>query len=473
VNKSDPQDSAAPPQRSRASSSPATRYVWYVIGLLSLVNVVNYMDRMALAVMAPLIKADMQLSDAQLGLLTGFAFALFYALCGIPIARWADRGVRRNVIALALTTWSVMTALSGLAQNFWHLLLARVGVGAGEAGSFAPAASVLCDYVPLQRRAGALGIHAFGNAAGILAGMALAGWLGAIVGWRCAFLVLGVPGVVLAIVVRVTLREPKRGFFDIDADAERAPALIETVRCLWRCHTYRWLMLYFMTNGFISYGMYQWWPSFYTRAFGATVASVGIYLGLAIGACTGLGAVMGGLVANWTARRSIRLPLLMGAAAVSLTAPLTIGALYVSSMTTSIILVSLTGLFSGVAHGPVLASSYSVVSAQMRATAGSITIFLTSAIGFGSGPFVIGVLSDALMPSLGAESLRYALLAPLLLLPATIAALLLAARTLASDMRPARTPAGQSAPVFPRGALQRAACESIDLRQRSTYGETT
>jgi predicted MFS family arabinose efflux permease len=415
----------------RASSA---RYVWYVALLLAAVNMVNYVDRMAVAVLAPQIKVEFALSDAKLGLLTGFAFAIFYAICGIPIARWADRSIRRNIIALALTTWSLMTALSGAALHFWHLLLARIGVAAGEAGSWAPGASILCDYVPLKRRSGMLAVHAFGNYAGILLGMALTGGLGQALGWRWTFVVLGLPGLALALVVRFTLREPTRGHFDVAKANDTVLSFAETMAFLCRCRTYRLLVLFLVANGFVQYGLSQWWPSFYVRLFGMDLTSVGLYLGICYGAGAGAGVLLGGLVANTVAERDIRLPLMIGGAATALSLPAVLASLFVSSAKVSIALVLLTAVLWGVSNGPVMAAANSVVTSRMRATAGGISIFFISVFGFGLGPFCVGVLSDVLAPSMGVESLRYALLVPICLILVMVIALVVAARALREDL---------------------------------------
>lgn len=412
----------------------SARYVWYVVLLLTVVNVFNYVDRMALAVLAPLIKADMDLSDAQLGLLIGFAFALFYAICGIPIARWADRGIRRNIIALALVTWSVFTVASGAAQNFWHLFLARVGVGAGEAGCFPPASSMLCDYVPLKRRSGVFAVHTFGIYAGMMVGMVLAGWLGETIGWRWTFLAFGLPGIAMAILIRLALREPARGFFDVVKDNEPALPFGRTVSVLWRCRTYRLLVLFLVVNGFVQYGLNQWWPSFYTRVFGLNLSSVGFYLGMALGVGSGLGLLIGGLLANKVVQRDVGRPLMIGAVATALALPAAFGTLFVSSALGSVLLVGLTALFWTVSHGPVLATMYSVTRPRMRATAGALYIFLMSVLGFGLGPFCVGSLSDFLAPSLGVQALRYAMLLPICFLPAMVIALYAAAKALPNDL---------------------------------------
>ena len=184
---------------------------YYALGILTVVYSFNFIDRQLLAILQESIKAELLLSDAQLGLLTGFAFAVFYVTAGLPIASWADRSNRRNIVALSLFVWSFMTAISGYAQNYWQLLLARIGVGVGEAGGSPPSHSMISDIFPPESRAGALGFYSTGISFGILFGFLFGGWLNEFFGWRVAFLVVGVPGIVLALVVRFTLAEPVRG----------------------------------------------------------------------------------------------------------------------------------------------------------------------------------------------------------------------------------------------------------------------
>lgn len=371
---------------------------------------------MALAVLAPLIKADLELSDGQLGLLIGLTFAICYAICGIPIARWADLGNRRNIVVAALATWSAMTALSGAAQNFWHLFIARVGVGAGEAGCMPPAQSIICDYVPIGQRSGAFAVHNVGVYGGIVIGMTLAGALAETIGWRWTFVALGLPGVALALVVALTLREPVRGA--LDAAPVVSVNLSRTLVVLWRCQTYRLLLLFSMFNGFVQSGLNQWWPSFYTRTFGLSVADVGMYLGIATGAGAGCGLLIGGFLANrLVARYDVGRPMLVSAAALVVAIPIALASLFLTNVTLSLALVTLTGCLWGFAYGPVPAALFSVVSSGMRATALAISIFATSVLGFGLGPASVGLLSDLLAPSLGTDALRYALLAPVCLLP--------------------------------------------------------
>jgi len=410
-------------------------YLGYAIALLALVNLFNYMDRMALAVLLPSIKADLSLSDGQLGLLVGFAFFFFYAVCGIPIARWADRGIRRNIIALALVFWSVMTALSGAAQNFWQLFLARVGMGAGEAGCLPPAQSIICDYVPVRRRSGVFAIHSFGLFAGMVVGMSLAGSLADRIGWRWTFVALGVPGIALALVVRLTLREPTRGGMEGVQHNSSQPPLRTTAALLWRCATYRLITATLVLSGFAQFGLNQWWPSFYVRTFDLSLSTVGIYLGIAIGAGSAVGLLIGGFISNKLAQRDVKLPLVMGAFAIMLALPSVFGSLLAPSAEISMMFACLAMVFWSLPSGAAVSASYSVVQPRMRATAGAISIFLISLMGFGFGPFCVGILSDFLTTRYGAEALRYSLLVPACFIPLAAVAMWMSAQRLPADLR--------------------------------------
>lgn len=430
-------EASAPPligQQEVSAEHKLSRYTWYVIGLLTVVSVFSYIDRMALAALAPSIKRDLGLSDSELGLLTGLAFSVFYAICGIPIARWADRGVRTNILSLALATWSVMTALSGAAQSFGNMFLCRVGIGAGEAGCLPSAQSIICDYVPTKMRAGIFAVHNVGNYLGMMLGLGLAGWLGSLVGWRLTFVLLGLPGLVLALILWGTLVEPPRGSFDaplIPREGKRD--LGSTVRVLLQCKPYRLLLIFYVVNGFVQYGLIQWWPSFYSRSYDIGISSIGIYLGLAIGGSAATGSLVGGLVAHGLVNRRSGAPLIVGAAVTMLAMPAAIGSLLVSRLELSVVLVSLSAFCWSVSNGPVIATAASVVSPTMRATSLSIIIFATSVVGFGLGPLSVGLLSDFLQPQLGEQALRYALLLPASLLPVMAAVLYAAGKSVASN----------------------------------------
>ncbi len=201
---------------SKNIQAPDTRTRYYVLGLLTVVYSFNFIDRQLLSILQESVKKEMLLSDGQLGLLTGFAFAMFYVLAGLPIARWADRGNRRDIVAGSLVVWSLMTALCGMAQNFWQLLAARIGVGIGEAGGSPPSHSMISDTFPPEQRATALSFYSVGINIGILFGFLLGGYLNEVFGWRVAFLVVGLPGVLLGVVVRYTMAEPIRGLYSVD-----------------------------------------------------------------------------------------------------------------------------------------------------------------------------------------------------------------------------------------------------------------
>lgn len=427
-----------PQSRATAAENPrSTGYGWYVVVLLSTIYTFSYIDRTALSVLLPLIKQDLHLSDGQLGLLVGFAFFLFYAVCGIPIARWADRGNRSSLIAIMLTIWSLMTMVSGAAQNFWQLLLARVGLGAGEAGCIPAGQSIIADYISVKRRSTAYAITAFGMSSGSMLGLVLAGWLGEAIGWRWTFVALGLPGIVFVLLVKLTLHEPVRGANDGLVGNNSVP-LREAAAILWRCRTYRWALLVFIISGFASAGMWQWWPSFYGRVFGFGSASIGMSLGLAIGAGSAIGTIVGGVVGHKSAQGNIRLPLLVGAIAMGLALPAAVMALLVPSAWGSMVLTFATSLLCGVASGPLVATIQSVTRPRMRATASAFSVFLVSVCGFGLGPFCVGVLSDSLTPLLGIEALRYALLLPACSLAGASAALYAVSKSLPDDLREAR-----------------------------------
>lgn len=427
-------DIGSPEAALRTSSSQ--RYVWYVVGLLTLVNFFNYMDRMALSVMMPSIKADLDLTDGELGLLVGVAFSLLYAVCGIPIARLADRGVRRSIIAIAIAAWSIMTALCGAAQSFWHLFGARVGVGAAESGCAPAASSLLCDYVPYERRPAIFAIFGFGITLGGTAGLALAGFLADTIGWRAAFAVLGLAGLLFAFIVRLTLREPVRGAFDNAGSESRPLSLIETLRVLSGCRTYILVVAFGVANGVLGYSLTQWWPSFYTRIFGLGMSMVGAYLGMAMGAGGAIGLLAGGVLATRAAQRDIRRPFALGVAAVVGALPTALGVLLVPSALASFVLVALLILLTTFPVGLLAATVNSVITPYARSTAAAIFAFSIVVIG-SLGPFGVGLLSDRFAAIFGVNALRYALLAPTSLIPIMAMLLWAASRTLRDDLRAA------------------------------------
>ena len=388
--------------------SPAARR--YALSVLVVVYTFNFIDRQILSILMEPIKADLGLSDTQLGLMTGFAFALFYATLGIPIARLADKGNRRNLIAGALTIWSAMTAMSGLAQNFWHLLIARIGVGIGEAGCSPPAHSIISDYYPAEKRATALGIYSLGIPVGILFGFLAGGWLNQFFGWRVAFFVVGVPGIILAILVKLSLREPIRGMSEGRADTAPHPTVRETFTFLWSKRSFRHLAFGGGLTAFVGYGVVTWVPSFLIRSYGMQTGEVGTYLGLILGIPGGIGIVLGGWMADRYGSRDTRWYLWIVTVALLLGVPFSLGIYLTDSAGMALLFLCIPVLLGNFYQATTFSQTQGLVPLRMRAVAAAVLLFILNIIGLGAGPQAIGLLSDFLEPSYGQESLRYSLL---------------------------------------------------------------
>jgi predicted MFS family arabinose efflux permease len=388
--------------------SPAVRN--YALSVLVVVYTFNFIDRQILSILLEPIKQDLGLSDSALGMLTGFAFALFYATLGIPIARFADRGNRRNLIALALTIWSGMTALSGLAQNFWHLLLARIGVGVGEAGCSPPAHSMIADYFPAENRATALGIYSLGIPFGILFGFIAGGWLNEFFGWRVAFFVVGIPGVLLALLVRYTLREPPRGMAEGRVAEAEQPTVMETFQFLWSKRSFRHMAVGGGLTAFVGYGVVTWVPSFLIRSYGMSTGDVGTYLGLILGIPGGIGIALGGYLADRYGARDTRWYLWVVAVALIACVPLSFGVYLSATAFASLMFLIIPILLGNFYQATTFSQTQGLVSLRMRSVAAAVLLFILNIIGLGAGPQAVGILSDVLQPQYGDESLRYALL---------------------------------------------------------------
>lgn len=382
----------------------------YALGVLVVVYTFNFIDRQILSILLEPIKLDLGLSDTQLGLLTGFAFAAFYATLGIPIARFADRSNRRNLIALALAIWSGMTALSGLAQNFWHLLIARIGVGVGEAGCSPPAHSMLADYYPAERRSTALGIYSLGIPVGILFGFLAGGWINEFFGWRTAFLVVGIPGLLMAIVVRLTVREPPRGMAEGRAVSGDQPGIMETFGYLWQKRSFRHLAFGGALTAFVGYGVVTWVPAFLIRSHGMQTGEVGTYLGLILGIPGGIGIALGGYLADRFGARDTRWFLWIVSVAILAGVPFSIGVYLAPGPYLALLLLVLPVALGNFYQATTFAQTQGLVTLRMRAVAAAVLLFILNIIGLGLGPQVTGVVSDLLRPQFGDESLRWSLL---------------------------------------------------------------
>lgn len=384
-------------------------YRWYVLAMLTGLYTFNFIDRQILVILQEPIKMEMGLSDTQLGLLSGFAFALIYVFAGIPIARWADSGNRRNIVTIALVVWSGMTALSGLAQNYWQLLLARIGVATGEAGGSPPAHSMISDIFKKEERATALSIYSMGINFGGLIGLLAGGWIAQTMNWRIAFFVVGVPGLIYAIILRFTVREAPRGYAEKIVEVEEGPSMIEVAKVLLTRPTFRHMAIAAGLHAFIGYGASNFAPSFYVRTHGMDIGPVGTWLALA-GITGALGTFLGGFLTDKLMLRDQRWYLWLPALSTIVTLPFSMIIYNVGNPNIALALQFVTGLTFSMYLAPNLALAHSLVGLRMRAMSSAVLFFILNIIGLGMGPLVVGAVSDYLEPSTGKDSIRYSLM---------------------------------------------------------------
>lgn len=402
---------AAPDQRS-SSTRPwelySDRQRWTFLAVLFLVSTSNYVDRNIISVLLEPIKQEYGVSDTLLGLLSGVTFAMFYVTLGIPVARWADRGNRRTIITAALAAWSVMTVLCGLAQSFWQLALARVGVGAGESGAIPPAQSLIAEYFSPDRRASALAIFTAAATAGYVGGFVIGGQIAANYGWRAAFIAVGLPGLVLALIAHFGLKEP-RAILGFPTQVQRE-SLGATLRTLLGKRSYRELLVGLTLYFFIAYGAVVFIPSFLVRVLGVPIGTVGTVYGTAVAIGGIIGTIAGGVLADRLGRRDVRWLAWLPAAACGLAFPAYVLAFAMPAFPAFIAFALLASAFVTGGLPPIFSALHAVCGSRRRATAVAISLFVANLIGLGVGPLVTGALSDALSSVYGARGLQYALM---------------------------------------------------------------
>jgi MFS family permease len=410
--------SSAPLPQAPGSAAPAEpvfsdRYRRYALGLLLVVYIFNFIDRQILTILAEAIGQDLGLSDTQLGFLGGLAFALFYTFAGIPIARWADRGTRRTIIALGLFAWSAMTAVTGLARSFTYLALARVGVGLGEAACSPPAHSLLSDYFPPERRGTAFAIYALGIPVGSAIGTFAGGWIKELFDWRTAFFVVGIPGVLLALVVRFTLREPVRGMSEAAPPPKVAAgddSVRTVVRFMWGLRSFRHMSLAAALHAFYGYGAAFFLPVFFIRVHGFSEGELSTWLALISLLGGGLGTFLGGWLGDRLGRDDPRWYMWLPGGATLVGIPFAAALYLVSDGYAALALAAPASLLGAMWLGPTFAMSQGLAAMHMRALVSAILLFIINLVGLGMGPQVVGLLSDVLKPEHGVDSVRYALL---------------------------------------------------------------
>jgi MFS family permease len=398
------------------SEAGASRsYRNYVLFILTLVYAFNFIDRQIIGILSPFIKADLGLDDAQLGWLKGIYFALLYTVMGIPIAWLADRYSRVNIIAISLTLWSGFTAASGLAANYMQLAIARIGVGIGEAGGSPPSHSIISDLFPKEKRAGALAIYSLGIPFGVmLAFFASAFFLqGGSADWRTVMYSVGIPGILLAVLLKLTVKEPKRTATLVVEEAQVAkPSVKSSLKTLLKIPTWWGMALGISFGSFGNYAISTWIIDYYVRAFaGLDITQLLIVFGIINGTAYALGVWLGGYIADKWGKTNKKAYALLPAIALIIGVPAFYVSLQVQDLWLSVGLMALLLFTSGSYLGPSFAMAQTLAPLNVRAMSTALFFFVLNIIALGGGPTLTGIISQALVPSLGeTEALRQSLL---------------------------------------------------------------
>jgi predicted MFS family arabinose efflux permease len=402
--------------------------------ILSLVSLSNSMDRIVFSVLVEPIKLDLGLSDTSMGLLSGLAFTLCFVVFGIPLGWWADRGHRVKLLSGVVALWSVMTAVSGAAQNFVQMFLFRSGVGIGESGAWPISHSLLADRFLPTERAFALGVFQAGGSVGVLLGLLSAGLIADAVGWRWTFVIIGAPGLLLALLVRVALKEPREQAPVIPPDSGPLNSTMRSVRRLLESGSYRHMLISYVCTVAGTSGIVSWLPAFLMRSHDMTLSQVGLWYGPVYGTGSVVGLLAGAVLAPRWVSRDRRWEFWLTALAYLLSVPLFASLLLVPDIGLMFGLLFVASLVAMSGQGAKMAGIQTIAGSESRALA--IAVALTAGLaGTAVGPFLVGLFSDIWQPSLGAESLRYAMLVPLGLLAWGVIHLYLAGRALPADSR--------------------------------------
>ncbi len=428
---------AVPAATTSAAASPA--YANYVLGLLVFAYIFNWVDRNALAVLMPDMKRELGVSDTAMGFLSGPAFAIFYTLLGIPIGRWADIGNRRSILALGLTLWSAMTAVCGMAQSFAVLALARVGVGVGEAAGSPCSHSLISDYFPPERRGRALAVYGMGNYGGHFVAFVIGGWINHHYGWRTTFLAMGLPGILLALLIRATLREPQRAAPTVVLP--HAASFGSALRYLRSRRSYLFLNLGGALSALVGYGFGIWVLTFFVRVHGLEPSEASTWLGILAPVGGLCGTALGGILVDRLARTHPSAYLWIPAISSLLHLPLSL-ALLLGSRELALAAYLPHSLAFSMYVGPLFALMQGVAPPRMRSLAVAIHLLIVNLLGLAAGPIVVGALNDALHAKYGDDAVRYSLL--LVSATGAVAAALYAAgaRSVAGDLAAAASDRG-------------------------------
>jgi MFS transporter, Spinster family, sphingosine-1-phosphate transporter len=384
----------------------------FVLWVLLIVYIFNFLDRQIVNILAEPISRDLGLSDTQIGLMTGIAFAAFYTLLGLPIARYADRAStsRVGLISVALVIWSGMTALSGFAQNFVQLLLARIGVGVGEAGCTPAAHSLIADMAEPKKRPSAMAFYALGIPIGSLLGLLIGGQLADHIGWRWAFVVVGLPGIVLAVLVPLLIRDPRRDGIAA-APANKPPSLSnrEALREIFSSRAFMLTVIAGSAASFLSYGKATWTAIFFQRTHGLSAGDTGLWLGIVTGIAGVVGTFLGGWFAERYGAKNRRHVMTAPAIGMALATPLMFATYFIGDWRLALLFIFIPTACNTLYYGPTYSSAQGLVRPEARAVASAVLLFAQNLIGLGLGPLFFGILSDAVKPYAGADSVRWVL----------------------------------------------------------------
>jgi MFS family permease len=386
-------------------------YARYVLAILTLVNTLNYLDRGLVGLLVQPIKEDLHLSDTQLGFLTGLAFALFYATLGLPIARWADRGNRTTITSIAIGLWGITVMLCLLVTSYIQLVLARIAAAVGESGSMPPTYSLLGDYFPgAAQRTRAVAIYMLAGPMATLISFILGGHLNEHYGWRMTFFIMGIPAVLVALLFKLTVKEPRSQLGHASTSERRLPRLAEVMRTLWSQRSCRHLGLGIILLFTMGLGLSPWYAAFMVRTQGMGIAELGIWLGLIFGLSGIVGVLSGGYLAGRWFAQDEGGQMRLNAVMITLLVPCSILFLLIPQRYPALMaLMPLVAVFNFVL-GPAFALLQRLVNDDIRATTLALVMLLANLVGMGLGPQIVGILSDSLFPVLGNDSLRYAML---------------------------------------------------------------
>jgi MFS family permease len=379
----------------------------YALAMLTLIYSLNFLDRTVITILIDPIKHDYHLSDSVMGFISGFGFVIFYSILAAPVARWADRGNRRSIITWGLVLWSGMTALAGVAQNALQLTLSRFGVGIGEAAGTAPSSSMISDLFPGDRRSSAMAIYQLGPVIGGFLGAFVGGWVNQYYGWHDAFLVAGVPGLAVALIFRLTVKEPQRGRSEAKKVDTSQQNLRQTMRFLLDQQCYVLLLIGFCFTTFTQFGFGTWTAPFLGRIHHLNTKQIGTYIGTLRTAGGLVGTLAGGYFSDWAGRKDVRWRIYVSAICSILALPGVLLFSFSHSLFLCLVGMTIVSTMSPVHVGPIVGVAHSVVKVGMRAFATSVIYLISELLGLGVGPYLIGVFNDHYRPRLGVDVIRY------------------------------------------------------------------